>query len=75
MPALQTNNTAAVDAFVATTHAARRLAAAITDHLDEHMGASPDDVNWAHVGSAGKVLGDLQEICRFLNIREEEVKG
>lgn len=30
-------------------------------------------VHWGHVGTAGKVLEDLKEICRFLNIELKEV--
>ena len=30
-------------------------------------------INWGDVGSANKVLEDLREICRFLNIELREV--
>lgn len=33
----------------------------------------PTSVNWGHVGSADRVLDDLKETCRFLNIKIKEV--
>lgn len=33
----------------------------------------PTSVNWGYVGSADRVLDDLKETCRFLNIKIKEV--
>ena len=29
---------------------------------DEHMGYSPDEINWGHVGTAGSILETLTEL-------------
>lgn len=33
----------------------------------------PTSVTWGYVGSADRVLDDLKETCRFLNIKIKEV--
>lgn len=41
----------------------------IKAHLEDHLGAHPDEVHWGHVGSAGKAAEDLQELARFLGVK------
>lgn len=35
--------------------------------------ADTNAINWGDVGTAGKILDDLQEICRFAQIELKEV--
>lgn len=59
----------ALHAFVGHVGRATELLAALQEHLDDHMGVSPDGVHWGHVGSACKAVQDLEELCRFLGVR------
>jgi hypothetical protein len=40
--------------------------------VESHMERSPENVNWASVGSSKHVLELLDEILEFLNIKEGE---
>ena len=41
--------------------------AELQEFADEHLGYSPDDINWGHVGTAGFFLERLTELtdCAF----------
>lgn len=39
--------------------------------LDEHLGVDADNVNWAHAGSAGRLLNDLEDITAYLVLEVE----
>ena len=63
------NNDKALDAFLKNTTRNIELLQALLDHVEDHMGISPEDINWGHVGSAGKTRDDLEDLCRFLGIK------
>lgn len=63
------NNEKAQAAFLAEIDKAYKLATAITEALDGHMGVAPDAVNYGHVGSAQYVVGMLEGIAGFLNLK------
>lgn len=58
----------AVDAFLKNTSRNIELLQALLAHVEDHMGVAPEEVNWGHVGSAGKAREDLEELCRFLQV-------
>lgn len=64
------NNEKAQAAFLAEIDKAYKLATAITEALDDHLGTNPEAVNWGHVGSLKYVVELLAEISEFLNIKE-----
>lgn len=63
---MQTNDP--VRAFIGNVGQALETLEKIKAHLEDHLGTSPEDIHWGHVGSAGKAAEDLKEIARFLNV-------
>ena len=62
----------AMSKFLATLGESEVLLQEITEHVENHMGADPDEVNWGHVGSAEHLRSRLTEIANFLFNREEK---
>lgn len=62
-------NEQAVDAFLKNTSRNIELLQALLAHVEDHMGVAPEEVHWGHVGSAGKAREDLEELCRFLQVK------
>ena len=60
-----------IDRFVYHVQTSMLNCRKIMDHLNDHYGVSPDDVNWAHVGTAEHVSELLQEICEFMGLSPE----
>ncbi len=56
----QTNNEKALQAFCINVADARELTTLIARHLDDHMEVGVDEVNWAHVGDAGRIREALK---------------
>ncbi len=55
----------ALDDFILATRAIRRVLRDLTEHLENHLGFNPDEVNYGHTGSAMEILRRLEEIKRF----------
>ena len=64
-------NEEAISRFIANLGEAQLVMEAISDHLENHMGADPERVDWGHVGSAAEVLVKLRELAAFLNLKVE----
>lgn len=60
-------NDKALAAFVAAKTEIDRLLADLAALSAEHFNASPDAVNWGHVGTANHIRDRLQEIASFAN--------
>lgn len=58
---------AAVDAFIARKSEIDALLARIQAASDAHIGASPDDVDWGHVGTMAQAAEMLANVAGFLN--------
>jgi len=43
----------------------------LQQYTDDHMGASPDDVNWGHVGGAEYLLAQLTQLTDWAYNRGE----
>ena len=56
------------DAFIHRIASARELITLLTRHLDDHMEVAPDEVNWANVGDAGRLVEVLKEAARGCNL-------
>ena len=55
-------NEKALSAFMAKIAEAQILLAELQAHVDDHMGESPDEINYGHVGSAGYMVEKLTEL-------------
>lgn len=59
-------NEKALNAYIATIAEINVKLAALTEQANNHLGHSPEEINWGHVGSAKHVLEQLAEITEFL---------
>jgi hypothetical protein len=59
-------NEKALDAYIATIAEINAKLAALTEQTENHLGHSPEEINWGHVGTAKHVLEQLTEITEFL---------
>ncbi len=57
--------------FMGKIDSARRMLAAIETHLDDHFGVSPEEVNWAHAGDAGRLVEKLEEITETFHLSKK----
>jgi len=62
------NNEKAIDAFIGTLVGINDHLDSIQKYMEDHMGTSPDNINWGHVGSARKVYEELDNIMEFLGL-------
>jgi hypothetical protein len=61
----------ALECFMEAIADSNKLMAEIQAHLDDHMGANPEAVNWGNVGLAEWLRYHLIEIGNFLFKRED----
>lgn len=59
-------NDKALNAYIATIAEIKAKLDALTEQADDHLGHSPEEINWGHVGTAKHVLEQLNEITEFL---------
>lgn len=62
------DNEKATTDFIRAVQENNELLLSIMDHMKNHMNVNPEDVNYAHVGSANHITGELKNIKEFLNI-------
>jgi len=55
-------NEKALGAFMAKIAETQALLAELQAYVDDHMGASPDEINYGHVSSAGYMVEKLTEL-------------
>ena len=60
------------ETFIHHVASARELMTMLRRHLDDHMGLGPDEINWAHVGDAARLVETLKEAARTCNLIEGE---
>jgi len=56
----------ALKEFIGVLGLTRERLEKLMEHVDNHMGIFPDDVNWGNVGTASYVLEKITEINGFL---------
>ena len=61
-----TDNTKALDAFLAAKFEIDAMLARLQALSDDHFNFDPDAVNWGSVGSISSVASDLRKITDFL---------
>lgn len=57
-----TDNTKAVDAFIAAKTEIDAMLERLTALSADHFGTSPDEINWGHVGTLNHYRAKLREI-------------
>jgi len=67
-------NEKALGAFMAKIAEAQTLLAELQAHVDDHMGASPEEINYGHVGSAGYMVEKLTELTDWALGRGEHAQ-
>ena len=67
-------NEKALGAFMAKIAEAQSLLAELQARVDDHMGESPEDINYGHVGSAGYMVEKLTELTDWAFGRGEYAK-
>jgi hypothetical protein len=60
-----TANDKALAAFIAAKSEIDRLLAELAALSSDHFHASPDEINWGHVGTANHIRDRLKEIASF----------
>ena len=56
------------EAFIDNVARAITLLENLKAYFDDHMMVGPDEVNWGHVRTAGKVCEDLETIHQFVGL-------
>jgi len=64
-------NEKALMAFMSKIAETKTLLQELQNHIDDHMEVNPDDVNWSHVGDAGRLLEDVTTITDWVFRRGE----
>ena len=59
-------NEEALNAYIATITEINAKLATLTKQANDHLGHSPEEINWGHVGTAQHTLEQLTEITKFL---------
>jgi len=67
-------NDKALNAFIGKIGVINERLETLRLYVDDHMECDPDEVHWGHVGSAGHVLEQLDELVNFLGITKGEEK-
>ncbi|MCL2215414.1 MAG: hypothetical protein FWB91_00205 [Defluviitaleaceae bacterium] len=68
------NNDQALAAFMDKIAEATERLAELKNYVDDHMGESPEDINWGHVGSAEYMVSKLTELTDWAFQRGEYEK-
>ncbi len=63
----------ALDTFIVKIDEAKRLLAALTAHVDDHLDADSENINWGHVGDATSLATALGELASRFNLAVNEV--
>lgn len=58
----------AIDRFVAIVTQAQARAEALSALLADHMGYGPEEITWAHVGTAAAINAQLAEVMQSAGI-------
>jgi len=56
------------EAFIGNVARAIALLENLKAYFDDHMMIGPNEVNWGHVGTAGKICKDLETIHQFVGL-------
>ena len=67
-------NEKALGEFMTKIAKAQTLLAELQAHVDDHMDASPEEINYGHVGSAGYIVEKLTELTDWALGRGEHAQ-
>lgn len=71
MSSKNASNENTIAAFMKARTEALELASDIVAHLEDHMNATADSVNWANVGDAQYAAAKLRELSEFLGLSKD----
>jgi hypothetical protein len=60
------NKEAALEKFLSAIIEAEELSREITEAVENHLDADPENVTWGDVANANRVLEDLRNIAEYL---------
>lgn len=64
------DNGQVVHEFMAAVNTINGKLELLSKYMDDHMGVSPEENTWGHVGSANHILEKLNEIIEFVGIEK-----
>ena len=64
------DNGQVVHEFMAAVNTINGKLELLSKYMDDHMGVSPEEITWSHVGSANHILEKLNEIIEFAGIEK-----
>jgi hypothetical protein len=59
-------NEKALQEFMTRITEAKTLLDKLQTYVDNHMGYTPDEINWNHTGDAGRLLHQLTELSDWV---------
>ena len=65
---MENNNETRKDIFVSKISRSSAKLANITEYVENHLNADPDNITYADIGDIENVLSKLKDIERFLGI-------
>ena len=63
----------ALDTFIVKIDEAKRLLAALSAHVGDHLGADSENINWGHVGDVTSLAVKLEELASGFNLAVNDV--
>ena len=69
---MEKTNEKALDAFIGKVAEINKKLELLRGFMENHMDCDPEEVNWGHVGSAGHVVEELDNLINFLGIAEAQ---
>ena len=65
------DNTQTIDRYTWHIENIRAMLSNLTEYADDFGGVSPDDINWAHVGTVAEMAEQLRNVCIMVGIMDE----
>ena len=67
---IKKQNEKALEEFMLTLCSVRRYLEIIESATDDHLGFSPDEINWGHVGNAQSLLSALRSAAEIVDVEK-----
>jgi hypothetical protein len=69
---MNTNKSQIAATFVSNMHKANLLLRQLSEHVENHMGADPESLNWEDVGNAHAFVEDLKAVAEKAGIQQPQ---
>ena len=67
------DNTNAIMQFITAKGNIEALLENLTGIVNDHLGYSPDDINWSHVGTMAAIQHALTEVAEMAGLDTDEI--